>query len=103
MLSALKCTSKASFSFARFFAAAAKDSLLERVEKIIDERVRPALKMDGGDIKIDGIKDGVVDVTLLGHCSGCPSRRITLHEGILGCLQEEIPEIKNIRETMVEQ
>ena len=102
MLSSIKTTYSPALSFARFFATQA-DELLKKVEKIIDEQVRPALRMDGGNIKVDGIKDGVVDVTLLGHCSGCPSRKLTLHQGILGILQEEIPEIKDIRETMVEQ
>ncbi|OHT00374.1 NifU-like domain containing protein [Tritrichomonas foetus] len=103
MLASIKSAAHASISFARMFAAAAKNSdILSRIENVIQERVRPVLKLDGGDIKIDKYEDGVVDVTLLGHCSGCPSRRATLHDGILGCLQEEIPEIKDIRETMVE-
>jgi len=72
---------------------------MERVNAVIEERVRPVLQMDGGDIVVDEIKDGVVVVTLKGHCSGCPSRRSTLNSGILGCLQEEIPnEIVGIRE-----
>lgn len=78
--------------------------LEDGVKKIIADTIRPVLKMDGGDIKLDGIKDGVVSVTLLGHCSGCPSRQATLHNGILMCLQEEFPdEIKEIKETMIEE
>lgn len=78
--------------------------LEEGVKKIIADTIRPVLKMDGGDIKLDGIKDGVVSVTLLGHCSGCPSRKETLHNGILMCLQEEYPEeIKDIKETMIDE
>lgn len=78
--------------------------LEDGVLKIIEKTIRPVLQMDGGDIKLDGIKDGVVSVTLLGHCSGCPSRQATLHNGILMCLQEEYPEeIKDIKETMIEE
>ncbi|KAH0787547.1 NifU family protein [Histomonas meleagridis] len=89
-------------SFLRFFAKSVKD-LEDGIKKVIDEQIRPVLKMDGGDIQFDGIdKDGVVSVTLLGHCSGCPSKRVTLHNGILLCLQEEFPEVTNIKETMTE-
>ena len=75
----------------RFFAKASKE-FFDKVNKIIDERVRPVLQMDGGDIILKDITDGVVTVTLQGHCSGCPSRRQTLNNGILGCLQEEFGE-----------
>ena len=102
MLSFLKTTTtKSTFSLMRMFSQS-KDPLFERVENVIEQRVRPALRMDGGDIKLDKIENGVVDVTLLGHCSTCPSRKATLHDGILYCLKEEIPEIKDVRETLVD-
>lgn len=78
-----------SINFSRMFAHSGP-SLMEKVEKVIEERVRPVLAMDGGNIKLKSIdKDGVVNVILEGHCSGCPSRRLTLNSGILACLQEE--------------
>ena len=84
--------------FLKFFTNN-KTQLMEKINKVIEERVRPVLQMDGGDIIVNDVKDGVVIVTLKGHCSGCPSRRSTLNSGILGCLQEEIPkEIIGIRE-----
>ena len=81
-------------SLCRFFAR----DILKHVEDIISERVRPVLKMDGGDVIINSVKDGIVTCTLTGHCSGCPSRRETLTYGILQTLQEEIPEIKEVKE-----
>jgi Fe-S cluster biogenesis protein NfuA len=84
-------------SFLRFFASATKD-LTDRVNDVIEKRIRPALKMDGGDVIVESVKDGVVECTLLGHCSGCPARNETLRYGILSTLQEEIPEIKVVRE-----
>ena len=98
MLSALRQCS--SVSFGRFFAKASKE-FLDKVNAVIDERIRPVLQMDGGDIELKSIDDGVVLVTLKGHCSGCPSRRNTLNLGILDCLQEEFGEdkIREIRET----
>ena len=50
----------------------------EIIEKILEEQVRPNLSEHGGDILIDDIRDGVVYVKMLGHCSGCPSAKYTL-------------------------
>ena len=97
MLSTIKAST---LSLTRFFVKATPE-FMKKVNAIIDERVRPVLQMDGGDIVVNDIDDGVVTVTLKGHCSGCPSRRQTLNIGILDCLQEEFGEdkIKDIRET----
>ena len=81
-------------SFLRLFSA----DLKKRVEDVIAERVRPVLKMDGGDIIIESVENGVVTCTLIGQCSGCPSRHQTLRYGILQALQEEIPEILDVKE-----
>ena len=84
---------KSSASLPRFFAKASQD-FINKVNAVIDERIRPVLQMDGGDIILNSIEDGIVNVTLTGHCSGCPSRRQTLNFGILSCLQEELGEDK---------
>ena len=100
MLSFLQSTSHPiSFSLSRAFTKAAVD-ISKKIESIFDERIRPILQQDGGNVKLDKVENGVVHVTLTGHCSGCPSRRQTLHYGILGILQEEIPEIVDIKETI---
>jgi Fe-S cluster biogenesis protein NfuA len=80
------------------FATAVPD-LMSRVSQIIDKRIRPILKGDGGDIVLNSVKDGVVECTLLGHCCGCPARGQTLRYGILQTLQDEIPEIVDVRES----
>ena len=55
---------------------------LEEIEKMIikvlDQKVRPAVAKDGGDIKFKEFKNGVVKVQLQGSCSGCPSSTMTL-------------------------
>jgi Fe-S cluster biogenesis protein NfuA len=82
----------------RLFAAAVPD-LTTRVSEIVTKRIRPILKGDGGDVIVNSVKDGVVECTLLGHCSGCPARNQTLRYGILQMLQDEIPEIVDVRES----
>jgi Fe-S cluster biogenesis protein NfuA len=54
------------------------DDLEQKIVKILDEKIRPAVARDGGDIKFKEFKDGVVKVQLQGSCSGCPSSTMTL-------------------------
>lgn len=55
---------------------------VEEIKKIIDEKVKPAVAQDGGDIVLAGYKDKVVYVKMLGACSGCPSAGATLKDGV---------------------
>ena len=49
------------------------DEIEQKIVKILDQKIRPAVARDGGDIKFKEFKDGVVKVQLQGSCSGCPS------------------------------
>ena len=64
--------------------------------KIIDEKVRPAVARDGGDIKFKEFKDGIVKVQLQGSCSGCPSSTMTLKQGVQNLLCHYLPEVKEV-------
>lgn len=70
--------------------------MYNRVNSIINEKVRPALKEHNGDIELVNVKDGVVTVKLLGQCSGCPSAKFTLEHVVQTTLQNEVPEIKEV-------
>ena len=67
-----------------------------RIIKILDERIRPAVAKDGGDIKFKSFKDGVVHVELQGSCSGCPSSLMTLKQGVQNLLCHYIEEVKSV-------
>ena len=73
---------------------------LEEIEikiiKILDEKIRPAIAKDGGDIKFKEFKNGVVKVQLQGSCSGCPSSTMTLKQGVQNLLCHYIPEVKQV-------
>ena len=73
--------------------------LEEKIENIIEEKVRPTLLMDGGDIQfVDFDKEsGVVSIKLSGHCRMCPFRQMTLKAGIETPLRDEVPEVKEVR------
>ena len=69
----------------------------DKIEKIIDEQIRPGLQMDGGDIELVDIdEDGVVKVRLKGACGGCPMSQLTLTMGVERRLKEAIPEVKGV-------
>ena len=68
----------------------------KRIVKILDEKIRPAVAKDGGDIKFKEFKDGVVKVQLQGSCSGCPSSTMTLKQGVQNLLCHYLPEVKEV-------
>jgi Fe-S cluster biogenesis protein NfuA len=72
------------------------DELEQKIVKILDQKIRPAVARDGGDIKFKEFKDGVVKVQLQGSCSGCPSSTMTLKQGVQNLLCHYLPEVKDV-------
>ena len=68
----------------------------KRIVKILEEKIRPAVARDGGDIKFKEFTDGIVKVQLQGSCSGCPSSTMTLKQGVQNLLCHYIPEVKAV-------
>ena len=70
--------------------------LKKRLLKFLDEKIRPAVARDGGDIKFKEFKNGIVKVQLQGSCSGCPSSTMTLKQGVQNLLCHYLPEVKEV-------
>ena len=68
----------------------------KKIVKILDQKIRPAVARDGGDIKFKDFNDGIVRVQLQGSCSGCPSSTMTLKQGVQDLLCHYIPEVKEV-------
>mgnify|MGYP001368300774 CR=1 FL=1 len=68
----------------------------QKIVKILEQKIRPAVARDGGDIKFKEFKDGVVKVQLQGSCSGCPSSTMTLKQGVQNLLCHYLPEVKEV-------
>lgn len=69
----------------------------EAIEKVIDEKIRPALAADGGGIELVNVKeDNTVEVKLTGACGCCPFSQMTLKAGVETTLKEAFPEIKEV-------
>ncbi len=69
----------------------------KKIIKILDQKIRPAVAKDGGDIKFKEFKNGIVSVKLQGSCSGCPSSTMTLKQGVQNLLCHYIPEVKEVK------
>lgn len=66
---------------------------LKRVEAVLDEKVRPALRAHGGEIAVERLEDGVLYVKLLGRCAGCPSADLTNETLVEAELTRALPEL----------
>ncbi len=71
-------------------------NLQEQVESALD-KIRSALRVEGGDVKLMGIDDGIVKVKLQGSCAGCPFSQMTLKNFIEKELKKSVPEVKGVQ------
>ena len=67
----------------------------DKIQAALD-KIRPALKADGGDVELVDVNDGVVKVKLTGACGGCPMSTMTLKMGVERVVKEEVPEVKEL-------
>jgi len=71
------------------------DNLKENVE-IALEKIRQGLRVDGGDVQLVDIVDGIVKVKLQGHCAGCPFSQMTLKNFIEKELMKNVAGVKGV-------
>ena len=67
-----------------------------RIREVLDNEIRPAVAMDGGDITFAKFEDGIVYLHLQGACSSCPSSVATLKMGVETRLKEAVPEVREV-------
>ena len=72
------------------------NEIVNKINEVLDAKIRPAVARDGGDITFKSFKDGIVTVELKGSCSGCPSSIMTLKQGVQNLLCHYIPEVKSV-------
>ena len=68
----------------------------KKIINILETKVKPAVARDGGDIKFEEFKNGIVKVKLQGSCSGCPSSTMTLKQGVQNLLCHYISDVKEV-------
>lgn len=75
--------------------------LYNKVEDIIEKKIRNGLMEHGGNIKLLSVEDNVVKVSLLGACNGCPGAQSTMETLVERAIKEEISQMEKV--TLVNQ
>jgi len=68
-------------------------TIRDKVQKILDEMINPAVAGHGGFVELLDVKEKVVYLMLGGGCQGCGMVNVTLKQGIEATLRDEIPQI----------
>jgi Fe-S cluster biogenesis protein NfuA len=76
------------------------DPVVAQIVEILDDRIRPAVANDGGDIVFDRFEDGVLYLHMRGACAGCPSAAMTLKDGIENMMKHFVPEVQEVRQVL---
>ena len=76
------------------------DPIITQIIEILDDRIRPAVANDGGDIVFDRFEEGVLYLHMRGACAGCPSASMTLKQGIENMMKHFVPEVKEVRQVI---
>jgi Fe/S biogenesis protein NfuA len=71
----------------------------QEVQKLIDERINPAVAAHGGQIELLNVEDDAIYIHMGGGCQGCGMADVTLKHGIEAMIQEVFPEIKHVIDT----
>ncbi len=73
------------------------NDIKEKVEEILEKKIRPILRRDEGDIRIEQIRDdGTLVLVYRERCSGCPGVEWT-HGGLVEpAIKQAVKEIKKI-------
>lgn len=72
-----------------------EETLFVRVERALD-LIRPAIRMDGGEVELIAVEDGVARVRMMGACGGCPMSTMTLKMGIERAIRQQVPEVRAV-------
>ncbi|HSD59049.1 MAG TPA: NifU family protein [Methanotrichaceae archaeon] len=70
-------------------------NLKDEVEAAL-ERIRTGLRVEGGDVQLVDIEDGIVKVKLQGSCAGCPFSQMTLKNFIEKEIKKSVPGVKGV-------
>lgn len=70
--------------------------MIEQIEELLDEQIRPALASHGGNVELIDIDNNKVFIKFKGGCQGCSSSTATLKNGLERILKKEYPFIEEV-------
>ncbi len=65
-----------------------RTQLILKVNKVLENKIAPELRKDGGDIELIDVEDKKILVNLQGACKNCPSSNLTLKNFVENSLKE---------------
>ena len=71
----------------------------EKVQKVIEEQINPALALHGGFIELINVEGSTAYIELGGGCRGCGMVDVTLKQGVEVMIKQNVPEITKILDT----
>ena len=73
----------------------------DRINEILEEKVKPYLLIDQGDIELINVDEcGIVTIRFKGACFECPIKPMTLRGGVERAIMQRIPEVKRVEEVV---
>lgn len=66
------------------------------IEEALEE-IRPYVHSHGGEMELVDIEGGVVTLSLMGACDGCPSSMVTLTQGVEQILRDRWPDFRALK------
>jgi Fe-S cluster biogenesis protein NfuA len=69
---------------------------LDKIETILDEKIRPVLRGDGGNIVVKSFEDGVLKVKSLGKCAACPSAAFEIEQMVMTETRTAVPQVRSV-------
>lgn len=70
--------------------------MIKKIESILDQYVRPELLKHYGDVKVNSFQDGILEITLTGQCSNCPSGKYTVENIIEKEVKRHMPQVEKV-------
>lgn len=74
------------------------DPVSQRVQDALDRQINPGVASHGGNVTLDGVKDGVAYIRFGGGCQGCGAADVTLKQGVDRILREQVPELVAVKD-----
>lgn len=76
------------------------ESVEAQILEVLEDRVRPFVQQDGGDVEFDRFEEdsGTLYLSMIGACNGCSKKGVTLNMGIKNLMQHFIPQVKEIKD-----
>jgi Fe-S cluster biogenesis protein NfuA len=73
-----------------------QEELIRKIESSLDS-IRPYLKADGGDVKVNEITpENIARLEFTGTCGHCSMSTMTFKAGVEAAIKRDVPEIKGI-------